>query len=78
MPPWTQNNGGIVTIQRAGVLSELLAGIRYYAAILESIIPRQPRIIRPTAGGAVIYDRTTDRLYCHFQLATFASQAIGM
>ena len=63
LPPWTQNNGGVVTIQTGGLLPEFLDGIRYYAAMLESIIHHQPRIIRATAGGAVIYDRTTDKLY---------------
>ena len=62
-PPWVQNNGGVVTIQVAGLLPELLAGIRYYAALLESVISHKPPIIRGTAGGAVIYDRVRDRLY---------------
>jgi hypothetical protein len=63
MPAWAQNNGGVITIQTAGAFPELLAGIRYYAAMLERIIPHQPPIIRGTAGGAVMYDRSTDRLY---------------
>jgi hypothetical protein len=61
LPAWVQNNSGIVTIQTAGVSREVLDGIRNYGAFLESII--QPRIIKATAGGAVIHDRTTDKLY---------------
>jgi hypothetical protein len=63
LPAWMQTNSGVVPIQTGGLLPELLAGIRYYAAMLESIIPHQPPIIAGTAGGAVIYDRTTDKLY---------------
>ena len=63
LPTWIRNIGGSVTIQSGGLLPELQAAIRYYAAMLESIIPHQQRIIRGTAGGAVIYDRATDRLY---------------
>ena len=61
LPAWVQNNSGIVTIQTAGVSREVLDGIRNYGAFLDSII--QPRIIKATAGGAVIHDRTTDKLY---------------
>ena len=63
LPAWLQNNGGIVTIQTHGLAAELLAGVQNYGAILESAIPLQPRIIRGSAGGAVIHDRRTDRLY---------------
>jgi len=63
LPPWVRNNGGVVTIQTLGLAAELLDGVRYYGALLESIIPNRPSIIRGTAGGAVIHDRTTDRLY---------------
>jgi hypothetical protein len=63
LPAWVQNNGGAATIQTAGLLPELRAGIRNYGALLENIIPHQPRIIRGSAGGVVLYDRTTDKLY---------------
>lgn len=63
LPPWLQNNGGVITIQTAGLLPELRAGIRSYAAMLQGVILHQPGIIKGTAGGAVIYDRATDKLY---------------
>jgi len=63
LPPWILTNAGVVGIQTAGVLPELLASIRYYGAFVEGIIPHQPPIIRGSAGAAVIYDRTTDKLY---------------
>jgi hypothetical protein len=62
-PAWVLNHGGVVTITLAGVPQDLLDGLRNYGAMLESIIPRQPRIIRPSAGGTVLYDRARDRLY---------------
>jgi hypothetical protein len=63
LPAWAQNNGGVVTLEMNGLPPELLDGIRNYGGLLESIISHQPRIIRGTAGGAVIYNPTTDRLY---------------
>lgn len=63
MRGWLLNNGGVVTIASAGLPQELQQGLSNYGAMLESIIPRTPRIIRPSAGGAVLYDRATDRLY---------------
>jgi hypothetical protein len=60
LPAWVQNNGGVVTIQPPGLATELLAGIRNYGALLESSIPQ---FIKLSAGGAVIYDNATDRLY---------------
>jgi hypothetical protein len=63
LPAWMQNNGGVVTIQTAAVPAELLAGVRYYSAMLEGLLPHQPPLFRASAGGAVVHDGTTDRLY---------------
>jgi hypothetical protein len=64
-PAWVQNNGGIVSIHKQGfgLAGELTEGIRNYGALLESIVHNKPRVIRGSAGGAVIHDRKTDRLY---------------
>jgi hypothetical protein len=63
LPAWVQNNGGVVVIQTAGLATELLNAIEGYGAFLESIVPRKPVIIRGSAGGAIMHDRATDRLY---------------
>jgi hypothetical protein len=63
LPPWVQHIGGVARITTNGLPPELLEAIRYYGALLEDIIPFKPRIIRGTAGGSVIHDRRTDRLY---------------
>lgn len=62
-PTWVQNNAGVVTILVDLVPPEMLEGVRNYGALLESLIPTQPPVIRASAGGAVIYDRARDRLY---------------
>jgi hypothetical protein len=51
LPAWLLNNGGLVTIQTAGLPAELLQGIRNYGALLESVVPLKPRLIRSSAGG---------------------------
>jgi hypothetical protein len=59
-PAWVHKVGGIYRIETLGAPAELLDGIRNYGGILEAMIGQ---VIRGTAGGAVIYDDTTDRLY---------------
>ncbi len=63
LEPWVHDSGGIITIQKSGMASELLGGVQYYGALLEALIARRPAIIRGSAGGAVLHDRSRDRLY---------------
>lgn len=46
-----------------GLPSELLEGVRNFGAIFESVIRQKLAVIRPTAVGAVLYDRAAGRLY---------------